>query len=45
MQFEGIYTPVITPFHNDGSIDEEGFAKVIEFLIDAGTHGIVVAGT
>ena len=45
MQFEGIYTPVITPFHNNGSIDEEGFAKVIEFLIDAGTHGIVVAGT
>jgi len=45
MQFEGIYTPVITPFHNDGSIDEEGFAQVIEFLIDAGTHGIVVAGT
>jgi 4-hydroxy-tetrahydrodipicolinate synthase len=45
MQFEGIYTPVITPFHNDGSIDEEGFAEVIEFLIDAGTHGIVVAGT
>ncbi len=45
MQFEGIYTPVITPFHNDGSIDEEGFTEVIEFLIDAGTHGIVVAGT
>ncbi len=45
MQFEGIYTPVITPCHNDGSIDEQGFAQVIEFLIDAGTHGIVVAGT
>ena len=45
MQFEGIYTPVITPFHNDGSVDKEGFAAVLEFLIDAGTHGIVVAGT
>jgi 4-hydroxy-tetrahydrodipicolinate synthase len=45
MQFEGIYTPVITPCHNDGSIDEQGFSQVIEFLIDAGTHGIVVAGT
>tara|TARA_Y100000739_G_scaffold219793_1_gene218570 strand:- start:636 stop:1538 length:903 start_codon:yes stop_codon:yes gene_type:complete len=45
MQFEGIYTPVITPFHNDGSVDKEGFAMVLEFLIDAGTHGIVVAGT
>ena len=45
MQFEGIYTPVITPFHNDGSVDKDGFAEVLEFLIDAGTHGIVVAGT
>ena len=45
MQFEGIYTPVITPFHNDGSVDKEGFAEVLEFLIDAGTHGILVAGT
>ena len=45
MQFEGIYTPVITPFHNDGSVDKEGFAEVLEFLIDVGTHGIVVAGT
>ena len=45
MQFEGIYTPVITPFHNDGSVDKEGFAEILEFLIDAGTHGIVIAGT
>tara|TARA_B100001971_G_scaffold662_1_gene509 strand:+ start:569 stop:856 length:288 start_codon:yes stop_codon:yes gene_type:complete len=45
MQFEGIYTPVITPFHDDGSVDQSGFAEVLEFLIDAGVHGIVVAGT
>ena len=45
MQFEGIYTPIITPFHDDGSINEEGFAQVIEFLIDSGSHGIVVGGT
>ncbi|MED5250372.1 MAG: dihydrodipicolinate synthase family protein [Pseudomonadota bacterium] len=45
MQFEGIYTPVITPFHNDGSVDKEGFAEILEFMIDEGTHAIVVAGT
>ena len=45
MQFEGIYTPIITPFHDDGSINEEGFSQVIEFLIDSGSHGIVVGGT
>ena len=45
MQFEGIYTPIITPFHDDGSINEEGFAQVIEFLVGSGSHGIVVGGT
>jgi len=45
MQFEGIYTPIITPFHDDGSINQEGFAQVIEFLVDSGSHGIVVGGT
>ena len=45
MQFEGIYTPIITPFHDDGSINEEGFSQVIEFLIDSGSHGIIVGGT
>ena len=45
MQFKGIYTPIITPFHDDGSINEEGFAQVIEFLVDSGSHGIVVGGT
>ena len=45
MQFEGIYTPIITPFYDDGSINEEGFAQVIEFLVDSGSHGIVVGGT
>ena len=45
MDFYGIYTPVITPHHGDFSIDEDGFASVIEHLIDAGVHGIVIAGT
>ena len=45
MRFEGIYTPVITPFHGDHSIDHDGFARVIEHLVAAGVHGIVLAGT
>ena len=45
MDFYGIYTPVITPHHADFSIDEQGFARVIEHLISAGVHGIVIAGT
>ncbi|MFC4299288.1 dihydrodipicolinate synthase family protein [Castellaniella hirudinis] len=43
--FEGIYTPVITPHEADGSIDKTAFAELIESLIDAGVHGLVVAGS
>ena len=45
MDFYGIYTPVITPHHDDGRIDEDGFAQVIEHLIAEGVHGIIIAGT
>lgn len=45
MRFEGIYTPVITPFHSDGTIDREAFARLLDHLIDAGVHGLVLGGT
>lgn len=45
MQFEGIYTPVITPHKGDHSIDEKAFGEVIEHLISSGVHGLIIAGT
>jgi len=45
MKFEGIYTPVITPHTEDGGIDNDGFAAVIEHLIASGVHGIIVGGS
>ncbi|MEO1066664.1 MAG: dihydrodipicolinate synthase family protein [Pseudomonadota bacterium] len=45
MKFSGIYTPVITPYAQDFSINEEAFAAVIEHLIKAGVHGLIIAGT
>jgi 4-hydroxy-tetrahydrodipicolinate synthase len=45
MRFEGIYTPVVTPYNADFSINRESFEAVIERLIAAGVHGIIVAGT
>jgi len=45
MRFQGIYTPVITPFRGDGSIDQDGWARMIEHLIAAGVHGLVIGGT
>ncbi|MBT3203795.1 MAG: dihydrodipicolinate synthase family protein [Gammaproteobacteria bacterium] len=45
MKFEGVYTPVITPYNDDFSIDYKGLETVIESLIKAGVHGLILAGT
>lgn len=45
MKFEGIYTPVITPHREDGSIDRDAFAAMIDYLIGAGVHGLINGGS
>lgn len=45
MNFEGTYVAMITPFTDDGKIDEEGFRFNINYLIDNGVTGLVGAGT
>lgn len=45
MKFEGIYTPAVTPFGPEGEIDRAAFADVLENLIAAGVHGIIVGGS
>ena len=45
MQFEGIYTPVVTPYLDDFSLNRDALAQTIEHLIASGVHGIIVAGT
>ncbi|MEL7299162.1 MAG: dihydrodipicolinate synthase family protein [Pseudomonadota bacterium] len=45
MQFEGIYTPLVTPYRADFSLDEAALARIVEHLVGAGVHGIIVAGT
>ncbi len=45
MRFEGIYTPLVTPYHTDFTLNEEALAQTVDHLVDAGVHGIIVAGT
>ena len=45
MRFEGIHVPAITPMNADRSIDEAGYATVIDHLIAQGVHGLVIGGT
>ena len=40
----GSYPPVVTPFR-DGKVDYDAYARLVEFQVKEGTHGIVVNGT
>ena len=40
----GSIVPVVTPFR-DGELDLDGLARLIEWQIDSGSHGISVTGT
>mgnify|MGYP001551956524 FL=1 len=45
MQFDGIYTPLVTPHNQDFSFNKKELLGVIDFLIEAGVQGLIVAGT
>ena len=45
MNFDGIFTPAITPLNAQGSIDSAAFADVLEYLIEAKVHGIIIGGS
>jgi 4-hydroxy-tetrahydrodipicolinate synthase len=43
--FSGVLTAIATPFDAKGNIDTKAFGGLLKHLKDAGTHGVVVAGT
>jgi 4-hydroxy-tetrahydrodipicolinate synthase len=43
--FSGSLTALVTPMREDGSIDEEAYARLIEWQIAEGTQGLVPVGT
>jgi 4-hydroxy-tetrahydrodipicolinate synthase len=45
MLLEGVYTPVVTPFDDEGEIDLETLTRVIEHQLQSGIRGIVSCGT
>lgn len=42
--FKGSIVALITPFRN-GKVDEEAFAKLVDWHVEQGTHGLVPCGT
>ena len=43
--FKGSLVAIVTPMHEDGSLDLESFRALIDFHVEQGTDGIVVVGT
>jgi 4-hydroxy-tetrahydrodipicolinate synthase len=44
-QLHGIFVPMLTPLNADESVDESSLRRLVEFLVDAGVHGIWSMGT
>lgn len=45
MNFDGIWCPAVTPFNEDDSINYGRLSELIESLIAAGVHGLIIGGT
>ncbi|MGV0037086.1 4-hydroxy-tetrahydrodipicolinate synthase [Mycobacterium colombiense] len=43
-ELRGSYPPLVTPF-SDGRVDLDTYEKLVDFQIQSGSHGLVVAGT
>ncbi len=44
-QIEGVLTAMVTPFAEDGSVDEAAARRLARHLVENGSHGLVLAGT
>jgi len=45
MKLQGIYTPVLTSFDEEGKIDYEAWKAVLDKQINAGVHGLIIGGS
>jgi 4-hydroxy-tetrahydrodipicolinate synthase len=44
-EIRGVLTAMATPFDESGAVDEDAVRSLARFLIENGSHGLVVAGT
>ena len=45
MNFDGIFTPIVTPYKEDFKIDINNLEKTLNYLIRSKVHGIILGGT
>lgn len=44
-KLRGAFTALVTPMNDDGSVDYEGFKRLVRFQLESGISGIVPLGT
>src|ERR1041385_6554511 len=44
-RLQGIFVPMLTPINSDETVDEPSLRRLVDFLVDAGVHGIWAMGT
>lgn len=44
-QIEGVITAMATPFDESGAVDTDAARKLAAYLLEHGSHGLVIAGT
>ena len=44
-EIRGIVVPLVTPFNQDESVDESALRQIVDYLIEAGVHGLFPSGS
>jgi 4-hydroxy-tetrahydrodipicolinate synthase len=44
-ELRGVLTAMVTPFHEDGGVDDAGVRRLARHLVEHGSQGLVIAGT
>jgi dihydrodipicolinate synthase/N-acetylneuraminate lyase len=44
-RLRGVYVPLVTPFASDGELDPTALQRLVDYLIEAGVHGLFMGGT
>lgn len=45
MKLEGVFTALVTPMTDDGTLDEKALRRLVDFQLEAGVNGLVPVGT
>jgi len=45
VDWHGSFAVIVTPFTKEGEVDEDGYRRVVDLVIEAGCHGVISGGS